>query len=97
MGKLITNLLEYSDGTEVFYGRIPSGLIEGWEGIVFWFNTHDRWEADAHEAAVNPLIEKLIFDSEDHGVRWVITKIDAVVWEENCQITLVSFRVRDAG
>lgn len=97
MGKLITNLSEYSDGTEVSYGRIPSGLVEGWEGIVFWFITHDRWDANAHEAAVKPLIDRLVAASYDHGVRWVQTKIDAVVWEEHCQMTLVSFRVRDAG
>jgi len=97
MEKLTTNLTVNSDETEVSYGRIPSGLIKGWNGIVFWFATHDRWDADRHEAAVKPLIDKLIYDSEDHGVRWVKTKIAIPVWEQYCQITLVSFRVRDAG
>lgn len=69
MSKLITSLVEYSDGTDVSYGHIPSGLIEGWEGIVFWFITHDRWDADAHEAAVKPLIDRLISQSQDHDAR----------------------------
>ena len=82
----------------VCYGRIPSGLIEGWNGIVFFFHTADVYDAKKHEDLIKPIIEQIEYqnDESEHGVSWRIMQKDAVVWEPRRQITLVSWRVRDS-
>lgn len=83
---------------DVACGRIPSGLIDGWNGIVFYFCTSDAYDAGKHEALVKPLIQNIAWqnDETEHGVSWRVTKTEAVVWEPHKQITLVSFRIRDS-
>ena len=84
------------DGINVEYGKIPSGLIEGWKGIVFYFQTNDAYDTELHERVVGKVIDQLESQSFDHWQEWRKTKIEAVVWNEYCQITLVSFRIKDS-
>lgn len=90
---LQTKLQTVVDGILIEYGSIPSGLIDGWYGIVYYFLTYD---AEKHGRVVNEVIEQLESQSFDHWSQWQRTKVEAVVWSELCQITLVSFGVRDS-
>jgi hypothetical protein len=81
---------------DVFYSRIPIGLVEGFDGIIFYFQTTEAFDAKAHEGAVKPIIDALVDQSYDHGAYWVLTKCEAVVWHERSQVSVVSFRVRDS-
>ena len=93
MKKLKTCLSVKIDDIEIQYGSIPSGVIDGWDGIVYYFKTYDD---KSHEKVVTQMIEQLESQSYDHGSEWRETKVEAVVWNEYCQITLVSFRVKDS-
>lgn len=93
---LQTKLQTVVDQTTIEYGRIPSGLISGWTGIVYYFLTNDAYDTEKHEKVVSEVVGQLESQSFDHWTEWRKTKIEAVVWDEYCQITLVSFRVRDS-
>ena len=93
---LNTGLSVVSQGEEVTYGRFPSGLIDGWDGIVFYFQTSNCDNDELYNMVINSLIERLEDENEDHGVTWRKTRQDIIRWEEKNQITLVSFRVRDS-
>lgn len=84
------------NGVHVTYGRIPVGLVQGFKGIIFYFQTNDAFDTELHENTVKLALNLLIQDSYDHGTYWELTKIEAVVWNELSQITIVSFRVRDS-
>ena len=96
MDTLQTRLNIEVDGITVEYGKIPSGLIEDWNGIVYYFQTSNAYDTELHEKVVGSIIKQLESQSFDHWSEWRQTKIDAVVWDENRQITLVSFRVKDS-
>jgi len=96
MEKLIVSTNIESNGERVSYGRIPGGLIEGFDGIVFYFWTEDAFDAQKHENIVKPIIDEMVRQNEDYGTRWVISKIDAVIWTAQKQVTVVSFRIRDS-
>lgn len=83
------------NGIEVKYGRLPSGLVQSYEGIVFFFKTREAYDADTHERAVQTLISKIESESDNHGSSWEMVKCEATVWKERNQITVASFRVRD--
>ncbi len=89
------------DNYYVGYGRIPSGLIEGWNEIVFYFTTSEEElfnDINKYEKIIQQLIDRLKYqnDESEHGVSWRETRKEAVEWNKYCQITLVSFRVRDS-
>ena len=93
------NYIEYN-GFLISYGRIPSNIIDGWEGIVFYFTTNERElfnDIKKYEETIQPLIDQIRWqnDESEHGVTWRETRKEAIVWDELRQITLVSFRVRD--
>ena len=96
MDDLKTKLQTEIDNISIEYGQIPSGLIEGWSGIVYYFLTRSAFDTELHEEAVEGVVNKLMSQNEHSYTRWVKTKIEAVEWTEYCQITLVSFRVRDS-
>lgn len=91
-----TKLTIKVDGITVEYGRIPGNLIKGWNNIVYYFQTRDAYNTETHERVVKKVIDQLESQSVDHWAEWRVQKIEAVVWDEFCQITLVSFRVRDS-
>lgn len=84
------------NGTKVMYGRIPHGVVEGFNGIVFYFSTTEAFDTDKHEKAVKPLLDCIEHDSHDHGVYLQITKCECLVWNEHSQVTVASFSVRDS-
>lgn len=96
MDLLETKLSVDVDGINIEYGKVPSGLIEGWKGIVFYFQTNDAYDIKLHEKVVSKVIEQLKSQSFDHWQEWRQTKTEAVVWNEYCQITLTSFRIKDS-
>ena len=99
MKELVTRLDIEIDGIDIKYGQIPSGIIEGWDGIVFYFQTNDTFdtvEIELHEKVIGKAINMLIEQTEDYGTYWEKTRIEAVEWTRYCQTTLVSFRVRDS-
>lgn len=96
MDKLQTQLITESNGVTVKYGQIPSGIISDWKGVVFFFQCNDVPDAEKHETIIKPIIEQLETQSYDHGSEWRHEKVEAVVWTEYCQITLVQFRIRDS-
>ncbi|HSH51629.1 MAG TPA: hypothetical protein VK982_07885, partial [Bacteroidales bacterium] len=53
------------DGINVEYGKIPSGLIDGWKGIVFYFQTNDAYDTELHEKVVGKVINQLESQSFD--------------------------------
>lgn len=96
MDVLETKMSIEVDGINIDYGRIPSGLIDGWKGIVFYFQTNDAYDTELHERVVGKVIDQLESQSFDHWSEWRKTKVEVVVWNEYCQITLVSFRIKDS-
>jgi hypothetical protein len=96
MTELATKLMVDVESVNVVYGKIPSGLIEGWDGIVYYFQTSNTYDTALHEKIVNKLIDQLESQSFDHWSEWRKTKVEVVVWNEHSQITLVSFRVKDS-
>jgi len=84
------------DNIIVEYGRIPSGLIEKWNGIVYYFQTFNAYDTELHEKVVGKAISKLEDQSFDHYSEWRKTKVESAIWDENRQITLVAFRVKDS-
>lgn len=100
-GKLKNSNTIKVDNYYVDYGRIPSGLVEGWNEIVFYFKTSEEElfnDIKKYEKTIQQLINQLKEqnDESEHGVSWRETRKEAVKWNEYCQITLVSFRVRDS-
>ena len=93
--RIETSMWIQVDGINVEYGKIPSGLIDGWNGIVYYFSTFDAYDTELHEKVVSKVIKKLEDQSYDHGSEWRKTKIEAIVWNDFKQLTLVSFRVKD--
>lgn len=96
METIETKLCVEVDKINIEYGRIPSGLIDGWKGIVFYFQTNDAYDTELHEKVVGKVIDQLESQSFDHWQEWRKTRIESVVWNEHCQITLVSFRIKDS-
>ena len=95
MEKLKTNQSVEINGMVVEYGRIPSGLVDNFDGIVFYVKTTDCFDAVLHENFVLQLLDRLESENEDHGVEWRKTKISAKIWKESIQVTVVSYRIRD--
>jgi len=89
-------LVVESNGKEVTYGRLPNRLTKGWADMVFYFETHDCYNAELHESVVKPIIDRLCDENEDHYVSWVQTKIEALIWEEDQQTTIVYIGIRDS-
>lgn len=96
MNNLMTSMQVEVDGISVEYGKIPSGLIDDWNGIVYYFSTFDAFNTELHEKVVGAVIKQLEDQSYDHGSEWRKTKIEAIVWDEYKQLTLVSFRIKDS-
>lgn len=96
MDNLITKLTTEVNGVPVTYGRIPSGVIKGWDEIVFYFQCSSELDAEKHKSIIRPLIEQLEAQSYDHGSEWRFKKAEAFVWTPFCQISLVQFRIRDS-
>ena len=81
----------------VEYGKLPGGLIEGWDGIVCWYKTTmDEPDADKHEELVKTIIDKQMSDSFDHWQEWRVSKIETVLWQKYYQVTLCSFYIKDS-
>ena len=49
------------DNISIEYGQIPSGLIEGWNGIVYYFLTRSAFDTELHEKAVGCHIDYNIY------------------------------------
>jgi len=85
---------------EVRIGRMPSEVVPGWDGeVVCWYVTNltgEDWTAEKHEELVQPIIDKQMHDSYDHGQEWRLEKVEAVVWRDYYQVTLAQFRIRDS-
>jgi hypothetical protein len=100
MQDLKVNLYPVSEievnGVGVLYGRIPNGIIEGFEDIIFYFLTAEAFDTEKHEKTVKPLLDSIEHDSHDHGAYWELTKCECLVWNERSQVTVASFRVRDS-
>lgn len=93
MEKLKTSLNIEIEGTNIEYGKIPSGLVNGWNGIVYYIKTDN---IEKHHEVVLKLIEQLELQSYDHGSEWRKTQVETVKCNEYCQISIVSFRVKDS-
>lgn len=82
---------------KVEVGKIPGGLVEGWNGIVYYYKTtFENPTAEEHENLVLPIVRKQMSDSYDHGSEWRIQRIEPVIWERWHQVTLVQFRIKDS-
>ena len=82
---------------QVKTGRIPGGLVPGWGGVVYYFETYLlEPKAEDHEQLVKPLIDKQVNDSYDHGQQLRPVRTEAVIWERYRQVTLVEYYVRDS-
>jgi hypothetical protein len=84
------------DGIDINYGYVPSGVIPGWNDIVYFFITHDCYDKDRFENVVETVVKQFENQSYDHGAQWRHYKKECVVWGEYCQIALVSFYIRDS-
>lgn len=98
MDDLVTGLTTEIDGVTIEYGRIPSGIIDGWDGIVYYFQTNiseDELVKDKYESIIQKVISKLESQSFDHWSEWRETRKE-IIFDKYYQITLVSFRVKDS-
>ena len=80
----------------VEFGKIPGVLIKGWNGSVYYYKTSlDERTHEQHRNLVQPIIDKQMSDSYDHGSEWREEKIELVIWKKWHQVTLVQFRIKD--
>lgn len=88
-----TNVVIQVGETFVEYGRLPSGIIQGFEEIVFHFTTHTAASLQQHNAAVKPLIEQLQAKGYGTGPVWELTKSLVTTWNAKNQTTVAEFKV----
>jgi len=97
MDDLATGLTAEIDGITIEYGRIPSGIVNGWDGIVYYFQTNiSELVKDKYESIIQKVINKLESQSFDHWSEWRETRKETIVFDKCWQITLASFRVKDS-
>lgn len=77
------------------HGKVPNGLIPEFNGIIYYIQTNFARTSEDHEAAVQPVVDKLLADNEGKYTSWVETKREMLVFSQTSQVTVVSFRVRD--
>lgn len=91
------NFIKSDTGLSVGYGRIPNGLVPEFNGIIYYLQTKFANSVEEHKEAIEPIIKKLIDDNDDIYTSWEETKREFLVWSRVSQVTVVSFRVRDAN
>ena len=77
------------------YGNIPSGIVEGFTGIVVYIETGQAKDKESHQKECQRIIEALKRYNETDYTSWEVTKCEMVKFKRLSQVTLVSFRVRD--
>lgn len=78
--------------TFVEYGRLPSGIVRGFEDIVFHFTTHTATSLQQHNAAVKPLIQQLQSKGYGTGPAWELSKSVVTTWNAKNQTTVAEFK-----
>lgn len=87
---------EVIDGIEISFGEVPSQLIEGHSGLVYYFKTLEAYDAETHEKVVKKLIKAIENFYDDGTAGYTLRTIDCPVWEPKLQISVASFRWRDS-
>ena len=92
MGEFVTN----ENGLSVNWGDIPGGVLEDFKGVVYYFQTFNAASTKEHNEAIEPFIDKLLSKNETNYTSWEVSKRATLVYKKTSQVTVVSFRVRDA-
>lgn len=80
----------------VQYGMIPNGVVPGFSGNVYFYETRKCKTEEEHKKMIEPNIKKLISRYDTEYASYEETKREIVVWTPISQVTLISFRVRDS-
>ena len=78
------------------HGKVPNGLIPEFNGIIYYIQTNFAQTKEDHEAAVQPVVDKLLAENESKYTSWIETKREMLIFSNVSQVTVVSFRIRDA-
>lgn len=78
------------------FGEVPSGLIPEFKGIIYYVQTDYAKTPEEHREAVQEVVENLLSQNEDEYTSWEETKREIRVFSRISQVTVVSFRIRDA-
>ncbi|MBD8013870.1 hypothetical protein [Planococcus wigleyi] len=78
------------------HGEVPNGLIPEFNGIIYYIQTNFAQTKEEHEAAVQPVVDQLLSVNEEKYTSWEETKREILIFSRISQVTVVSFRVRDA-
>lgn len=90
-----------NDKMRVRHGRIPSGLVAGFTGIVYYVEClrlkHEK-EITQEEfiESVKVTLEEIESDSYSHGSYYDLVKTETVIDESHHKVTLAEFRFRDS-
>lgn len=78
-------------------GRIPRQLVNGWNGVVYYFQTTmEKPHIEKHKELVKQGIKKIINESFDSWPELRPERIAVVLWEPKNQVTLVKFCLHDS-
>lgn len=90
------NFIQNNDGLSVTYDDIPNGLVPDFKGVIYYFQTSFAKSTKEHNEAIEPIIEKVLSENDTHYTSWEVVKRETLVYTQISQVTVVSFRVRDA-
>ena len=78
------------------FGEVPTGLIPEFNGIIYYVQTDYAKTPGEHREYVEKVVQQIIEKNEDNYTSWEETKREIRVFSRISQVTVVSFRIRDA-
>lgn len=78
------------------FGEVPTGLIPDFNGIIYYIQTDFAKTPGEHGEHVEKVVQQLIEQNEDKYTYWEEMKREIRMFVRISQVTVVSFRVRDA-
>jgi len=88
--------VQKDDGLSVTYGDIPNGIVPDFKGIIYYFQTSFAKSTKEHNEAIEPIIKQVLSENDTNYTSWEVKKRGTLVYTQISQVTVVSFRVRDA-
>lgn len=78
------------------FGEVPTGLIPEFNGIIYYIQTDYAKTPGEHREHVEKVVQQIIEQNEDKYTSYEETKREIRVFARISQVTVVSFRIRDA-
>ena len=83
---------------DVYYSRDPKTLSYTFVFLNYQFEDENGFVyQNLMDEVIKEIVEKLIWQSEDHGSRWFQTGQEIILQDKFMTFYKIDFRVRDAG